>query len=90
MSGFFSLELSLVSCIVTMSGLELFIRLLSSMVLFLSPLIFIWSILRSLGLRWVCLKVELLSEEESELELEVWDEFVGDGWTVLSFVSCES
>ena len=53
MSGVFSLELSLVSCIVIMSGLEVFIRLLSSVVLFLSPLIFIWSILRSLGLMGV-------------------------------------
>ena len=75
MSGVFSLELSFVSCMVTMSGLEVLIRFLSSMVLFLSPLIFIWSIL---GLGGVCLKVELLSEE-SELELEDWDEFVGDG-----------
>ena len=50
-----------------------FARWESSVILFLMPFMLIWRILRFLGLRGVCLDVELLWEE-----LEDWEELVGE------------
>ena len=50
MSGVFSLGLSLVSCTVTIVGLVVLKGCLSSVSLFLIPLILIWIILKSLSL----------------------------------------
>ena len=73
MFGVGSLGFSFDSCIVIISGLVVFARWESSVILFLIPFILIWRILRFFGLGGFCLDAELLWEE-----LEVWEEFVGD------------
>ena len=73
MLGVGSLGFSFDSCIVIISGLVVFARWESSVILFLMPFMLIWRILRFLGLRGVCLDVELLWEE-----LEDWEELVGE------------
>ena len=73
MFGVGSLGFSFDSCIVIISGLVVFARWESSVILFLIPFILIWRILRFLGLGGVCLDAELLWEE-----LEDWEELVGD------------
>ena len=72
MLGVGSLGFSFDSCTV-ISGLVVFARWESSVILFLMPFILIWRILRFLGLGGVCLDAELLWEE-----LEDWEELVGD------------